>query len=76
MKHFLFISILIFTSCTINKSEKTIESVKNTIPWEKVIKFEYEGHSYIKFYIGDCEYSSTAGVVHDPECKRCFEVFE
>ena len=45
------------------------------IPWEYVTEFNYKGHDYIKFSEG-FEYKGYAGVVHNPECKKCLERYE
>lgn len=37
----------------------------------KVIKFEYDGHKYIKFGYGEGSNIGSIAIVHDPDCAKC-----
>ena len=76
----LVITLLIIAissvSCTHdNPNRMGNHSTNENIPWEYVTEFNYKGHDYIKFSEG-FEYKGYAGVVHNPECKKCLEMYE
>jgi hypothetical protein len=48
-------------------NEKKVDPV---IFFDEIYKFKYEEHSYIYFQSSYGRYSK-AGVVHNPECKKC-----
>lgn len=50
-------------------NEKKVDPV---IFFDEIYKFTYEEHSYIYFQSSYGRYSK-AGVVHNPECKKCLE---
>lgn len=75
----LVITLLIIAisaiSCSSNPKRMGNHSTNENIPWEHVTEFNYKGHDYIKFdeWFG---YRGYAGVVHNPECKKCLERYE
>lgn len=50
-------------------NEKKVDPV---IFFDEIYKFNYEEHSYIYFQSSYGRYSK-AGVVHNPECKKCLK---
>lgn len=50
-------------------NEKKVDPV---IFFDEIYKFTYEEHSYIYFQSSYGRYSK-AGVVHNPECKKCLK---
>jgi hypothetical protein len=50
-------------------NEKKVDPV---IFFDEIYKFKYEEHSYIYFQSSYGRYSK-AGVVHNPECKKCLK---
>lgn len=50
-------------------NEKEVDPV---IFFDEIYKFKYEEHSYIYFQ-SDYGRISKAGVVHNPECKKCLK---
>jgi Tfp pilus assembly protein PilP len=70
MKKILFlISIVLLSACGAKSDgSDTVQLKEGTIPFTNVETFKYKKHSYIKF--------GTIGVVHDPECKYCYNTFD
>lgn len=50
-------------------NEKKVDPV---VFFDEIYKFNYEEHSYIYFQSSYGRYSK-AGVVHNPECKKCLK---
>lgn len=73
MKKIIFaLTILILTSCKYESRypiQGKIEEGK--CPLMYITEFTYKGHEYIYFHN-----SYQAGVVHNPECKKCLEVYD
>lgn len=63
------LAIAFFTSC--DNKETTIEN--NSI---RAKSFVYKGHYYIRFIERRGAYDDCCGYVHDPDCKKCFEMFD
>lgn len=71
MKKLIFIlTTLIFTACNSGNPNVT-ELQGNENPYTFVTEFTYKGHGYISF-----EREYRAGVVHNPECKKCLEAYD
>ena len=70
MKKILFlISIILLSSCGAKSDgSDTVQLKEGTIPFTIVETFKYKKHSYIKF--------GTTEVVHDPDCKYCYNTFD
>lgn len=76
MEKILFLIFCVsLISCSNNPNRISNNCTNDNIPWEYVTEFNYKGHDYIKFdeYFG---YRGYAGVVHDPECKKCLDKFD
>ena len=65
---YILIAVLaiVVSSCTSDPNGKNTEIVKE-IPFSHVLEFKYKGHDYIKF-----KKYNHAGVVHSPDCKKCY----
>lgn len=60
-------SLISMGSCS--QPERTPEETSRIIgDYSNPIKFDYDGHKYIRFTWSFGRYK-TAGVVHDPDCK-------
>ena len=70
MKKILFLlSIVLLSACsTKSDGSDTVRAKEGTAPFWYVETFKYKGHSYIKF--------GNKGVVHDPDCKYCYDKFD
>lgn len=63
MRNFLILllSAILLSSC----EAKTVDAGEYTnIAYNKVVKFTYDGHQYIRFMMNGYSYP----VVHDPDC--------
>lgn len=72
MKKIIFIlGIALFCSCTVKNDGSETENYPNEIPVTHIYSFTYKNHSYIGFkkYYG-------FAVVHDPDCKYCYDKFD
>lgn len=70
MKKILFLfSVLLICSCAAKSDGSDTRYTKDgVIPFGHVVVFKYKGHSYINF--------GQSGVVHDPDCKYCYDKFD
>lgn len=72
----LFSCIFGLTNCSEPKYKNNSVSVNNGIlqnaKFNIIKEFSYKNHEYIMF-VTDGNYSATAGIVHNPECKICHE---
>lgn len=70
MKKILFLlSIVLLSACSAKSDgSDTVHAKEGTVPFGYIKIFKYKGHSYINF--GD------RGVVHDPDCKYCYDKFD
>ena len=70
MKKILFLlSIVLLSACSARSDGSDTEQVKEGItPFDHIRTFKYKEHSYIKF--------GRTGVVHDPDCKYCYNTFD
>lgn len=72
MKYLFWILIILvvviffysYSQGSFDNKRKPIEQTKEF--GGNVGEFTYKGHDYIRF-----SYGSGAGIVHDPECKKC-----
>jgi len=48
------------------EEKQLIQNIENNI---EMIKFSYEGHSYVCFWV--IPNPAASGWLHDPECKKC-----
>lgn len=71
MKNIIFaLTILILASCEPGKPiQGKLEDGK--CPLMYATEFTYKGHEYIYFHE-----SYKAGIVHNPECKKCLEAYD
>lgn len=70
MKKILFILSIILLSACSSKSDgsDTIYIKEGNVPFWRVETFKYKKHSYINF--------GSRGIVHDPDCKYCYDKFD
>lgn len=70
MKKILFlISMVLLYACNAKSDGSDTEQVKEgSTPFDHIRTFKYKEHSYIKF--------GSTGVVHDPDCKYCYTLFD
>lgn len=71
MKKIIFaLAVLILASCEPGKpTQEKLEDDK--CPFMFATEFTYKGHEYIAFHEGN-----QAGIVHNPECKKCLEAYD
>lgn len=68
MKHLsIILCALLLVGCDMPKRIKSAEGT----PMQEVIEFPYKGHYYI-YFVG----LSAAGVVHDPDCRKCMQAYD
>lgn len=84
MKNLIRLKLLILFSCTIfsltNCSEPKYKDINiqsqygiiNNAEFNYINEFTYKNHDYIMF-VTDGTTSRVAGIVHNPECKTCYE---
>ena len=70
MKKILFLLSIVLLSACNSKSDgsDTVQVKDGTVPVIYVKTFKYKKHSYIKF--------GNRGIVHDPDCKYCYTLFD
>lgn len=70
MKKILFLLSIVLLSACGDKSNRsnTIHAKEDTVYFRYTKTFKYKGHFYINF--GD------KGVVHDPDCRYCYNKFD
>lgn len=73
MKNIIFaLTILILASCK-SESRQPIQDKleEGKCPFMYITEFTYKGHDYIAF-----QQHYQAGIVHNPECKKCLEAYD
>lgn len=64
---------MLLSSCTDNTKTTVVNSKEvPTIAKE----FQYKGHDYIMFRWNNEGYDKYCGYVHNPECNKCFDIFD
>lgn len=71
MKNLILLTLVLFvlnSCCSDDPNNQRDQCTDNH--WSTIKEFQYKGHDYIRFgrFRND---SSTEGVVHNPECKKC-----
>ena len=68
---------MLFSSCTDNNDNNKITTTTtlNEVP-RYAKEFQYKGHDYILFRWKSGCYDDGMGYVHNPECKKCFDIFD
>ena len=64
--------ITLFSCGKVTPQPANAEKVDPSIFFDEIYEFNYEEHSYIYFQSSYGRYSK-AGVVHNPECKKCLK---
>lgn len=66
----LLVLIGLVSMCSCD-SEPIVRSSEGTGPFSEVTHFNYKGHDYIGFFT-----LNHSGIVHNPECKKCYDVYD
>lgn len=68
MKKLLLLFLILLCSCS---SETTRVYSEGEIPFGEIHTFTYKNHTYICF-----KKDSSYSIIHDPECKFCYDIFD